>query len=244
MAIKTYVQSDLRVPPTDGNHLVRLRDMISYVSGLTKEAVRVVSTAPLAGAYDSTAKTLTLAAVAQLIIDGIILVVGDRLLLVAQLDLTQNGIYVITDLGDGSTTPVVLTRAEDFDDSTDIINGTIVPASDGTVNGGTHWKLTPATIPAVLDTTNLIFTKQVSDTKRVTELIFDIEGDDTTTDFPVSHSLGTMNVTHEIYDSTTGETVVAQFTRLDINTAQVDFGVPPATGEEFTLILRAEVEPS
>ena len=32
---KYYTQIDMRTPPTDGNHLVRLDDMKKYVAGLT-----------------------------------------------------------------------------------------------------------------------------------------------------------------------------------------------------------------
>ena len=168
---------------------------------------------------------------------------GYRILLAAQSDLTQNGIYVITTLSDGTTT-AVLTRADDFDDSTDIIAGTIVPVTAGDNNGGTNWKLTPATVPATMDTTNLVFTKQATDTKRVTEMTFTITGDDATVSYPFTHNLATRNVTHELYDTTTGETVVAQFTRTSANAVRVDIGAPLGTGTNLTLVIRAEVDPA
>jgi len=244
MAIKTFVQTDLRVPPTDNNHLVRLGDMISYVAGLTKQAVRVVFTTPFTGAYNATALTLTQTTPAALVVDGVTLALGDRVLLAGQVDLTQNGIYDVTTLGVDGTTAAVLTRAADFNDSADIINGTLVPVQDGTTNAGTQWKLTPATVPAVLDTTSLIFTKQMTDTKRVVEMTFAIAGDGTTQTFQFAHNLATLNVTHEIRDDATGETVVAKFTRVDLNTVQVDTDVPLSATDELTLIIRAEVEPA
>jgi hypothetical protein len=241
--IRTYVQSDLRVAPTEGTHLVRLNDMIQYVAGLTKEAVRAVLTTPFVGTYNGTTMTLTQTTAAALIVDGVTLAVDDRVLLAGQLDLTQNGIYVLTTLGDG-TTAAVLTRAEDFNASADLVNGTIIPVSEGDDNANTRWKLTPATLPAVLDTTNLVFTKQATDVKRVVEMTFDIEGDDVETLYEFEHNLNSTNVTHEIYDSDTGDTVVAQFRRVSPNDVEVEFGVPLGDGTDFTLVIRAEVDPA
>ena len=242
--IRTYTQTDLRVPPTEANHLIRQRDMIEYVAGLTKQPVRVVLTNPFVGTYDSTALTLTQTTPAELIVDGVPLAEGDRILPVAQPDLTQNGIYVVTTLGVDDTTAAVITRAADFNKSTDIINGIIVPVSEGTNYANTRWKLTAATIPAVLDVTNLIFTEEIVDFTKVVEMAFAIVGDDTKTLFEFEHNLGSLNVTHEIRDNDTGETVVAQFRRTSINDVEVEFGVPLADGDVFTLIIRAEVDPA
>lgn len=46
--------------------------------------------------------------------DGIVAQVGDRILIYGQTDQTQNGVYTVTTVGDGST-PWVLTRATDAD---------------------------------------------------------------------------------------------------------------------------------
>ena len=53
---------------------------------------------------------------AALVIDGITMVVDDRVLLYEQTDATQNGIYTVTNVGSGSTN-WVLTRATDADSS-------------------------------------------------------------------------------------------------------------------------------
>ena len=241
--IRTYHQTDLRVPPTEGNHLVRQRDMIEYVAGLTKQPVRAVMTAPLVGTYNASALTLTQATPAALVVDGITLAADDRLLITGQPDLTQNGIYVLTTPGDASTA-AVLTRAEDFDKSVDIINGVIVPVSEGDNYANTRWKLTAAAIPAELDVTNLVFTEEIVDFTKVVELTFPIVGDDAKELFEFEHNLGSLNVTHEIRDNDTGETVIALFRRTSINDVEVEFGVPLAVGDNFTLIIRAEVDPA
>lgn len=61
--------------------------------------------------------TLTSNTNGPLILDGITAdLVGDRVLIPSQTDAKQNGIYVVTDLG-SPTTPFVLTRASDYDNS-------------------------------------------------------------------------------------------------------------------------------
>ena len=242
--IKTYVQTDLRVPPTENTHVVRLGDLIDYVAGMTKQAVRVVMTAPLIGTYNTANKTLTQTTPAVLSADGVTLVQGDRVLLAGQLDLTQNGIYTLTTPGVAGTTAAVLTRAVDFNSTAEIINGMIVPVAEGGDNAGTRWKLTVGSIPFELDATNLIFEREVVDFTKIVEMAFDIAGDGATTSYPFTHSLGTLNVTHEIFEKVTWETVVAQFRRISTNTVQVDFGVPLSVGENMTLVIRAEVDPS
>lgn len=72
-------------------------------------------------------------------IDGLTdLIVGDRVLVKSQTTTLQNGIYEVTTLGDGSTTPWVLTRSTDFDNSPDgeIRPGDTVPIEDGDTLAG------------------------------------------------------------------------------------------------------------
>jgi len=243
--IKTFVQSDLRVAPTEQNHLVRLQDMMEYVAGLTKSAVRVVMDTPFISTYDAPTLTLTQTTAADLIVDGVTLDLGDRVLVAAQADATQNGIYTVTTLGDTTNTiEAVLTRASDFNTSADIVQGTIVPVTEGTANANSRWKLTPATIPATLDVTALNFEKDVTDFSKVVEYTYPIVADNSTTVYPIAHNLNTLYLTHEIYEDATGETVIAEFARTDVNTAQVTFGAPLGTGNDLTLIIHVEVNPS
>jgi hypothetical protein len=53
---------------------------------------------------------------AQLVIDGVTPIVGDRILIKNQTTTFQNGIYVVTNVGSGSTN-WILTRASDYDQS-------------------------------------------------------------------------------------------------------------------------------
>ena len=65
--------------------------------------------------------------------------VGQRVLVRAQTDATENGIYTVTTIGNGST-PAVLTRATDFDNGLylNVSNGDFVFVEHGSL-GGTGW---------------------------------------------------------------------------------------------------------
>ena len=241
--IKTFVQTDMRVVPSEPNHVVRLQDMMEYVAGLVKEAVRAVLTEPFVGTYSTTNKTLTQTTPEELVIDGVTVDVADRILLTGQIDQTQNGIYVVTTLGVTTTTAAVLTRAADFNTSAAIVPGLIIPVSEGDENAGTRWKLSVGSAPYILDSVNLIFTMEVTDFTKVVEVVFAIEGDASTTAYVVNHNLNTKYVTHELFEDATGETVVAAFKRLSVNSIQVTTGVPLGIGNDLTLVVRAQVDP-
>jgi uncharacterized cupin superfamily protein len=81
-------------------------------------------------------------------IDGVVLVSGDRVLVKNQTNQKTNGIY---NVGAGAWT-----RAVDFDENTEIVSGTQVVTTSGSVNvGGVYRISTPD--PIVLDTSNLTF---------------------------------------------------------------------------------------
>jgi len=68
-------------------------------------------------------------------IDDISLSVDDRVIVKNQSTALQNGIYVITSLGDVSN-PWILTRSTDFNESTNVSGGSVSYCSSGTTNGG------------------------------------------------------------------------------------------------------------
>lgn len=68
---------------------------------------------------------------------------------------THNGMYTITQIGDGSN-PWILTRAVDFDDASEIQQGTYVLITDGTYQGSS-W--TVANDVIAIDTTIITFTQ-------------------------------------------------------------------------------------
>jgi hypothetical protein len=107
--------------PSSANDLVNK----SYVDTLVAsgihfhQPVRVESPINLTATYNNGSSgvgaTLTNSGTqVALVIDGITMVVADRVLVYQQTTQTQNGVYVVTDIGSGSTN-WVLTRADDAD---------------------------------------------------------------------------------------------------------------------------------
>jgi len=244
MALKQYVQIAMQVAPTDPNHVVRYQDLVEYVQGLTIQSVHAVLTTDFGGAYNSTLLTLTQNTPTAFTPDGYTPASGDRILITGQTDKTQNGIYVVTTVGDGASVAWVLTRSADMNTSAELTmsNGLIIPVINGTDYAGTRWIFKTATIPAVLDTTEVEITQQITDTTEVEFRTFTIVGDGSTTSFNFTHNFGTLNVQHEIYDPTTGETVVTQFYRSDANACSVQFGVPLPTGTTLILVVSAQID--
>ena len=112
------------------------------VQGVAPKAnVKVAATTPIpASTYSNgtagVGATLTATTVGALVlIDGVALVDGDSVLIAGQADATQNGVYLVTTVGDAGT-PFVLTRRTDMDGSpaNELAPGTTVP-----VNGGDTW---------------------------------------------------------------------------------------------------------
>lgn len=123
----------MRAGGTMTGNLVLNADPTSALQAATKEyvdtiaaaslhyhvPVRVEETTALTVTYNNgtagVGATLTNAgAQTALVLDGVTMVVADRVLIYQQTDATQNGIYTVTDIGSGSTN-WVLTRATDAD---------------------------------------------------------------------------------------------------------------------------------
>jgi hypothetical protein len=107
--------------PSSANDLVNKTYVDTLVaSGIHfHQPVRVESPINLNATYDNgtagVGATLTNAGTqAALVIDGITMVVADRVLVYEQTNQTQNGVYVVTDIGSGSTN-WILTRSDDAD---------------------------------------------------------------------------------------------------------------------------------
>lgn len=103
------------------------------------------TTATLNAAYDNgdsgVGATLTNAGTqVAFSVDGHSPAVGNRVLIKNQFLTFENGIYYVTDVGSGSTN-WILTRAPDFDTSTNINNSGIITVVNGTINYNTGWIL-------------------------------------------------------------------------------------------------------
>lgn len=118
----------------------------NYVNKLIKLPVEVATTLNLAATYangtSGVGATLTnFGTQAALVIDGVTLVVGNRVLVKDQTTALQNGIYTVTNIG-SSTTNWVLTRAIDYDSNYLINKGDIVVVTSGNSYAASIWMLT------------------------------------------------------------------------------------------------------
>jgi hypothetical protein len=137
---------------------IGLRKIDTLFTGLitiSKTSCRTATTTVLSCTYSSTALTLTANSNGAISIDGVSLVANDRVLVKNQNTQTQNGIYFVSTVGDG-THPYILTRATDFNSSAYIKAGIYTIIEEGTVNADSCWVLTTNN-PITLDSSNLIF---------------------------------------------------------------------------------------
>lgn len=104
----------------------------SVAEGLdVKESVKAASVGNIAGTYDAGAGTITAGSNGALgVQDGYTPVANDRILVRAQTDDKQNGIYIVTTLGDGSNA-YVLTRSSDYNHTDDISTGNFFFVENG-----------------------------------------------------------------------------------------------------------------
>ena len=126
----------------------------SVANGLdVKDSVRYASTANVAGTYDNGAGTITAGSNGAFSIDGQTPSQNDRVLLKDQSSAVQNGLYIVTTVGDGSTA-YVLTRTPDADAASEITGGAFVFVEEGTANADNGYVFTHDGTPT-LGTTNI-----------------------------------------------------------------------------------------
>jgi len=107
-----------------------------------KDSVRLATTANLASNYNNAGGTLTNSGSnAALSLDGVTVVAGNRILVKDQSSGAENGIYVVTTVGDGSTA-WVLTRADDANVSAEMTGGVFTFVEEGTVGADNGYVFT------------------------------------------------------------------------------------------------------
>jgi len=120
--------------PTADNDAANKAYVDGVVNGLdVKESCQLATTANLSATYDNGAGTLTAGSNGALSIDGVTPSVNDRILVKDQTTQTQNGIYKVTTVGDGSTA-YVLTRSPDADTASELTGGTFFFVEAGSSN--------------------------------------------------------------------------------------------------------------
>ena len=128
-----------------------LEDVVDFAMMDFKDPVTYASSINWPDTYNNGANgvgaTLTAAGNGRLSVDGSYPVVNDRILIKNQTIQSQNGIYVVTNIGSGST-KWVITRATDYDTKVKIRPGNMISVQSGASNANTFWIQT-ATIDTV-----------------------------------------------------------------------------------------------
>lgn len=113
----------------------------SVANGLdVKASVRVATTANLAGTYNNGAGTITASSNGAISVDGVSLVVNDRILVKDQSTAAQNGFYKVTTVGSGSAA-FVLTRTPDADAASELTAGAFTFTEEGSANADNGYVL-------------------------------------------------------------------------------------------------------
>ena len=153
--------------PTSGTDIVNKTYADTIASGINfHQAVRLATVAALpANTYNNgtsgVGATLTANANGALSVDGVAVVAGNRILVKNEVTQANNGVYVVTQTGDGST-PYILTRATDFDSAgtgvDQIDQGDFFLVTSGSTLANTSWvQQTP--LPITVGTTAIVFTQ-------------------------------------------------------------------------------------
>ena len=116
----------------------------------TKPSCRAGTTADLSATYNNGSSgvgaTLTASSNGAIVIDGVSLSVNDRVLVKNQTTAAENGIYVVSTQGDGSTA-FVLTRATPEDQPSELSGGAFVFVEEGTANADNGYVFTHTGAP-------------------------------------------------------------------------------------------------
>jgi hypothetical protein len=216
--------------PVSANDAIRLTDLQSYQNGVSwKTAVRVATTANLN--ISSPGAT----------IDGVTMAAADRVLVKANTAGAENGIYV----WNGAAVP--MTRAIDGAQGT-LLSGSIVPVLEGTANADTAWRLnTDGTITVgttaqswgpfanpfnpVAGSGISIVASTISADATIVRKFSQTIGDGVSTSYPVTHNLGTLDVTIGVFDVATGAEVGCEKVRTSTNISTIVVAVALTSGQ-------------
>ena len=134
-----------------------------YVDGVAqgldvKASVRLATVLGDLASFTYSGGVLTQQVLAAITIDGVTPASGDRVLVRHMSTASENGIYTISQVGDGSTTAWTLTRAADFNTSALASPGSFTFVEEGSTLADTGWVMS-SNAPITLDTSDIVFTQ-------------------------------------------------------------------------------------
>lgn len=254
----------IRDDDTLTDELVRLRNLHPEVTEYLATAIDgTVATNALAYYYPVMAASI--ANVALLVdaqtIDGVALVSGDRVLLKDQTLGSQNGLWVVREIGDPSPNGAGLwTRADDLPAGDASGSGWGVIVREGTLNGETAWYVVAggdAADQPVVGTDDLDFAPVFAPfplpvsrggTGATTiaaaraalsaagKATAQITGDGAATAFVVTHSLAAKTVVVAVQQNSDGEEVLVTLTKTNANVT-ITFAAAPANGVVYDVTI-------
>jgi len=211
----------------------------AYVDALVngtdwKQSVRVATTAN---------GTLATAFANGQTVDGVTLVIGNRILLKDQTTGAENGIYTVNASG-------APTRATDADSNPEVTAGMALFVSEGTTNGNSQWKLTTDD-PITIGTTALVFAQigaatsytngtglnLAGNTFSINQALVSTQysatfGDGTSTSFNIDHNLNSVRkIIVGFIKESNGEPYVFDWTYSTANRIIVTAPTAPASNE-------------
>ncbi len=135
----------------DNQSLVNKSYVDQVAQGLdTKPSCRAGTTADLSATYSNGSSgvgaTLTATSNGAIVLDGVSPIVNDRILVKDQTDASENGIYVVSTQGNGSTA-FVLTRATPEDQPSELSGGAFVFVEEGSANANNGYTFTHTGAP-------------------------------------------------------------------------------------------------
>lgn len=225
---------------------VRLQDLNSAVEGLAwKDSCRVAASANI----NISAPGAT--------IDGVTMVSGDRVLLLAQTAPAENGIYIWNGAAIAATRSLDANTNDELESATTMIeegttsagvtyrqtsvNFVLNTAAVNWVTFGSNAPVSSTTVAGVIRTatqsevdtgsvTNAAITPATLSNyaSRIKKFAVTI-GDGSATTFTVTHSLNSLDVTIAVYRATGGADVIVDTARTGVNTVQVTFAAAPAS---------------
>lgn len=128
----------------------------------TRDPVRLATTAPLAAhTYDNAAGTITFSAVGSQTVDGVETALTNRLLVAAEgaATLVEQGDYTVTTKGVAGSVQEVWTRATDGDTGAELV-GSVWAVTEGTLNTGARFRVSPGLTSITLGTTPVTLEQQ------------------------------------------------------------------------------------
>ena len=129
----------------------------------------------------------------------------------------------------------MLTRADDFYESAEILEGTQIGVSEGTLFAGSRWRLaTSGTI--IIDTTALTFL-MVENNQGTAKYAGAVTGDGAQTSLRVKHDLGTQDLSVTVRNITTDALVIVDWNAVDDNNIDLLFAVAPDNTMNFRVVV-------